>query len=260
MKATLTVIQIILGALFVISCGGNATDKPKGGTVSESKESENANPDVKGGNTCLLGYADKLDQLLTLEAAASFTELPASAAKVSYSKVMKNSAHHDIKYSWVGDRKRNMKDMGIDMVLPVKNQIELHGIKGNTIAAFKTSHRVPTAEDLEKRDKALNDALDGKSGNKEINEKVETLDKMNIDKSTQKGVAQTMGNVFTKVAMAYEDVTGLGDAASWNSFERRLYVIDNGVEFSISVDLSNDEAVNKEKALAMMKKLLTICD
>jgi hypothetical protein len=260
MKTTFTVIQIILGALFVISCGGNARDKPKGGTVSESKESENADPDVEGGNTCLLGYADKLDQLLTLEAAASFTELPASAAKVSYSKVMKNRAYHSIKYSWVGDRKRNMKDMGMDMVLPVKNQIELHGIKGNTIAAFKTSHRVPTAEELRKRDKAVSDALDGKSGSNEVNDKVEKLDKMNVDKSTQKGVAQNMGNVFAKVAMAYEDVKGLGDAASWNSFERRLYVIDNGVEIAVSVDLSNDESVNKEKAIAILKNILKTCN
>ena len=260
MKATFIVIQIILGALFVISCGGNARDKPKGGTVSESKESENADPDEKGDNTCLLGYADKLDQLLTLEAAAGFAELPGSAAKVSYSKVMKNSAYHSIKYSWVGDRKRNMKHMGIDMVLPVKNQIEVHGIKGNTIAAFKTSHRVPTAEELKKRDKAVSDALDGKSGSNEVNDKVEKLDKMNVDKSTQKGVAQNMGNVFAKVAMAYEDVAGLGDAASWNSFERRLYVIDNGVEIAVSVDLSYDESVNKEKAIAILKNLLKVCD
>ena len=153
-----------------------------------------------------------------------------------------------------------MKHMGIDMVLPVKNQIEVHGIKGNTIAAFKTSHRVPTAEELKKRDKAVSDALDGKSGSNEVNDKVEKLDKMNVDKSTQKGVAQNMGNVFAKVAMAYEDVAGLGDAASWNSFERRLYVIDNGVEIAVSVDLSYDESVNKEKAIAILKNLLKVCD
>ncbi|TDE18018.1 hypothetical protein [Dyadobacter psychrotolerans] len=258
MKSTLTTIQVILSALFVFSCGGSASDKPKDVAVSEIKESENM--DSKGGNTCLLGYSDKLDQLLTLDAAAGFTALPANAAKVSYSKVMKNTASHSIKYSWIGDRKRSMKDAGMDMVLPVKEQIELHGIKEKTLTEFKASHRAPTNEEIRKRDKAVNDALDGKSGKKEINENLEKLDKMKVDKSTQKGVAQNMGNVFAKVAMAYEDVAGLGDAASWNSFERRLYVLDNGVEISLSVDLSADESVNKKKAVLILTQLLSKCD
>jgi len=260
MKAPFTAMQVIMGALFAFSCGGNASDKPKERIVSDSKESKNMDPDAKGGNTCLLGYRDRLDQLLTLDAAASFSQLPANAAKVSYSKVMKNTANHSIKYSWIGDRKRSMKDMGIDMVLPVKDQIELLGIKEKTLAEFKASHRAPTAEELKKRDKAVNDAFDGKSGNKEINEKLEKLDKMNVDKSTQKGVAQNMGNMFAKVAMAYEDVAGLGDAASWNSFERKLYVLDNGVEIALTVDLSADEAVNKEKAISILKQLLSKCN
>ena len=253
-------MQVILGALFVFSCGGNASDKPKETTVSDSKESKNTDPDAKGGNTCLLGYSDKLDQLLSLDAAANFTGLPANAAKVTYSNVMKNTANHSIKYSWIGDRKRSMKDLGMDMVLPVKDHIELSGIKENSVTQFKQSHRAPTAKELSQRDKAVNDAFDGKSGNKEIDEKVEKLDKMNVDKSTQKGVAQNMGNMFAKVAMAYENVSGLGDAASWNSFERKLYVLDNGVEIALTVDLSADEAVNKEKAIAILKQLLSKCN
>jgi hypothetical protein len=260
MKATVTTMQVILGALFVFSCGGNAGDKPKQDDVSQSTELKNTDPDAKGGNTCLLGYSDKLDQLLTLDGAASFTQLPANAAKVTYSKVMENTAYHSIKYSWIGDRKRSMKDMGMDMVLPVKNQIELHAIKENTLTQFKTSHRAPTAEQLKQRDKAVNDAFDGKSGNAKIDEKVDKLDKMKVDKATQKGVAQNLGNVFAKVAMAYEDVSGLGDAASWNSFERRLYVLDNGVEISLTVDLSADEAINKEKAIFILNQLLSKCN
>jgi hypothetical protein len=145
------------------------------------------------------------------------------------------------------------------MVVPVKNQIELHGLKEGTLKSFKMAHRAPTAEELRQRDRAVNDAFDGKLGNKEINEKLEKLDKMKVDKATQKGVAQNLGNTFAKVAMAYEDVSGLGDAASWNSFERRLYVLDKGVEMSVSVDLSDDNEINKKRAIAILKKLLALC-
>lgn len=260
MHMKLTVMPVIWGVLFVFSCSGNKDDKPKEDTVFLRTEVKNADPNAQGGDSCLLGYADKLDKLLPLNAAATFTQLSANTAKVAYSKVMKNREYHSIKYSWVGDRKRNMKDMGINMELPVKNQIELHGVKKNTLAKFKMSHRAPTVEELKQRDKAVNDAFDGKSGNKGINEKVEKLDRMKVDKSAQKGVAQNLGDMFEKVAMAYEDVQGLADAASWNSFERRLYVLDNGVEISLTVDLSADEAVNREKAIYILKQLLLKCD
>jgi hypothetical protein len=260
MRLNNTIILVGLVSFCEISCGGSSSKNVKSDAMEagETKTSEAAY--VKGENKCLLDYSEKLDNLLTLEQAANLAGLQAGTAKTKYSKVMKNSAYHSVKYAWESDRKKDMSDVGIDMVVPVKNQIELHGLKEGTLKSFKMTYRVPTAEELKQRDKAVNDALDGKSGNKEVNEKLETLDKMKVDKATQKGVAQNLGNMFAKVAMAYEDVAGIGDAASWNSFERRLYVLDRGVETSISVDLSDDNSINKEKAIEIMKNILAVCN
>lgn len=260
MRMNNIIILITMVSFCQISCGGSTSENAKGESLATVVKAEQVDPDARGENKCLLSYSEKLDQLLTPELAAGFAELAVSSGKVKYSRVMKNPAYHSVKYLWESDRKRNMKDIGIDMEVPVKNQIELHGVKESTLKNFRMSHRVPTAEELKQRDKAINDAIDGKSGNRDINEKLEKLDKMKVEKSTQKGATQNLGNTFAKVAMAYEDISGLGDAASWNSFERRLYVIDSGVEISVSVDLSYDEAVNKEKAIVILKKLLAVCD
>ena len=258
MRVMLGAVPAILSALIALSCG-NASDKSTQDNSSENKQLTNTDPDAKGGNTCLLGYADKLDKLLTMEAAAAVAQLPAGEAKVTYFTAMKNTDYHNVKYAWKSDRKRSLKDAGIDMEVPTDNMIQLNGIKARSLKSFQMTHRAPTDEELKQLDKAMNDAFDKKSGNKTVNEQVEKLDKMNIDKGTQKSVAKSMGGAFEKVTKAYVEVSGIGEAASWNSVEHCLYVLDNGVEISVTVDLSDDDAVNKEKAMALLTQLLAKC-
>lgn len=244
-------------AIAAVACGGGS-EQTKIADAAES--SKVVDPEAKGGNTCLLAYSDKLDQLLTLQQAADFTQLPTGSAKADYSRIMKNPAYHSIKYSWESDRKRNMKELGVNVDVPVKNMVELHGIKESSLKNFQFSHRKPTEEQLKQRDEQLDKAFSGKSENKSVNEKLEKLDKMGVDQKTQKAAVSSMSGTFTKVALAYEDVPGLADAAAWNGVSRCLYALDNGVELSLTVDLSDDDKVNKEKAIELMKQLLNNCN
>ncbi|CAG5006189.1 hypothetical protein DYBT9275_03753 [Dyadobacter sp. CECT 9275] len=249
------IVVLAFASFCQFSCGGSTSDNAQKTSLTELP----ADPKAKGGNTCLLGYANKLDQLLTLQMAADFAGLPAGSAEIKYFNSMKNTDNHDVKYSWKSDRKRNMKDVGVDMVVPVDNMVQLNGIKERSFESFKMTHRAPTDNELKQADQAMDEALDKKSGNKKVNEQVEKLDEMKVDKNTQKSVVKGMGGVFAKVARAYREVQGIGDAASWNAVERRLYVVDNGVEISVSVDLSDDDAVNEQKAVVLMKQLLAKC-
>ena len=255
MRLTSVIVVMTLISFCQLSCGGGTSDKTEKASLAEIP----ADPKAEGGNTCLLGYADKLDQLLTLKMAADFAMLPAESAKVKYFNAMKNTDNHDVKYLWKSDRKRSMKDVGVDMVVPVSNLVQLNGIKKRSFESFKLTHRAPTDAELKQADKAMEDAFDKKSGNKKVNEQVEKLEEMKVDKGTQKSVAKSMGGAFAKVAQSYREVRGLGEAASWNAVERRLYVLDNGVEISVSVDLSDDDAVNEQKAIVLMKQLLSKC-
>lgn len=256
MKLTRIIVVLSLASFCQFSCGGSSSDESQKASLSKMS----SDPQAKGGNTCLLSYADKLDQLLTLKMAADFAGLPAESAKVKYFKAMKNTANHDVKYLWKSERKRNMKDVGIDMEVPADNMLQLNGIKERSLESFKMTHRAPTEDELKQQGKVIQDAFDKKSNNKKINEQVEKLDEMKIDKGTQKSVAKGMSSVFSKVTQAYKDVPGIGEAASWNSVERRLYVLDNGVEISVSVDLSDTDEENRGKAVTLIKQILSKCD
>lgn len=259
MKLSTAIVSLFFIALSMLSCGGASGDEGQQ-AMAYNKKANSTAPDAKGENTCLLGFADKLDKLLTMELAAKAAQLPASEAKVKYFTAMKNTANHNIKYIWKSDRTRNMEDFGMTGKAPANNNIELHGIGEKSLAEFKRTRKPPTEEQLKQMDKAIDNAFDKKSGNQKIDEKVDQLDEMKVDKSTQKSVAGQMGGVFAKIGAAYRDIEGLGDAASWNTVENRLYVLDKGVEISLTVELSSDESANKEKAIALVKELLTKCD
>lgn len=261
MKPSAIVIFACLIASVQFSCGGKeSSEKGETETASLDNIAKTSDPDAKGGNTCLLDYSEKLDQLFPVQLAADFTKLPAAEAKADYSKVMKNPSYHSIKYAWKSDRKRSLKELGIDMEVAVDNKLELHGIRAMSLNGFKMSYRVPTEKELKESERALDAAFEGKSGNKDINEKLKKLDEMKVDKKTQKSAAADIGDALAKVTKAYRDVSGIGEAASWNSVEKRLYVLDNGVEISLSVDLSDEDVVNREKAIALMRQVLAKCD
>jgi hypothetical protein len=259
MKLPKATISLSFSVLSLLSCGGASRDGGQQAT-SGGKNTNAAAPDAKIENTCLLGFADKLDKLLTIELAAEAAQLPASEAKVNYFTALKNPTSHSVKYIWKSDRTRSMEDFGMTGKVPVSDVIELHGIGKKSLSEFKRSRRPPTEEELKQMDKAFDDALDKKSGNKKIDEKVNQLDEIKFDKSTQKSVTGKMGGMFAKIGAAYRDVGGLGDAASWNAIEHRLYVLDKGVEISLTVELTSEESVNQEKAIALVKALLLKCN
>jgi len=53
-----------------------------------------------------------------------------------------------------------------------------------------------------------------------------------------------------------EKMDGVGDYAIWNSRDKQLIVLSGKKEFSVWVNVSADEAVNKAKSVELAKKLL----
>jgi hypothetical protein len=250
---------ILIVGCALLACGegksGEAESKVDGltglGKKSESSE--------KGANTCLLGYADKLNLLLTKEMAMELAQLPADNMKEKYFTQLKNQEHHHIRYSWKSKRTKNLKGIGMDMDVPADDIIQLNGLKPMTEKYFKMSRSVPTEDQLAKMDQTLNDAFDRKSGNEAVNKRLDKLDSLKVNRETQKKVGKSMGGAFAKIAQAYSDVQGIGDVASWNSIENTLYVLDGGVEMSLQVELSSDHLQNKEKAIVLAGQLLKKC-
>lgn len=242
-----------------LSCGGEKKEGKDAESLLQSV-TENVDPNAKGGNTCLLAYSDKLDELLTLEMASELSGLPADAAEKDYSRVMKNPEYHSCGYGWKGKRVKKIeisKRHTIDA--PIKDMVKIEGLKPVSLEYFKKSRTAPTDKDLADMDKTIDNALDKETGNKKLEDAKDKLDELGVSKETQKNVAGQMGGMFKEIAKAYSDVSGLGDAAAWNSIEKRLYVLDDGVELSVSVDLSDDAEADKGKAIELARKLLAKC-
>ena len=51
-------------------------------------------------------------------------------------------------------------------------------------------------------------------------------------------------------------VTGVGESAYWNTKKNHLEVYYNGVSFTLQVDISNDDNLNKEKTIALAKQIV----
>jgi hypothetical protein len=243
---------LFLSSVFLLfSCGSNASSDLEGPDVESSG--------IVPGANCLIGYADKLDELLTLDIAAEVAALPEDGAETNYNRVMKKTEYHSVAYMWKSDRKRTINVGGHSMEVPKSNRVELNGIKNIKREHFDMSRRKATDEDLAKMNKMIDNALEGKSDNKKINERLKKLDDMGVDKQTQKQATGAMTGMIGQVAKAYSPVAGIGEAASWNSVENSLYVYTGGVELAVTVDLSEDEQVNKNKAIGLMKTLMARC-
>lgn len=226
-----------------------------------SGRAEHASNKAKSGSPagCLITYQNRLNQLLTPTMAANLAGKAKEEARQKYNQVMKNASYHSMQYSWKTDRQKQVQLMGPTMTVPADAVIELHGLRAVTLESFKKSHRPATDEQLAAAKKEIDQAIDGQSDNRQINEHLQKLDQMQVDKQTQKSTASELSSVFAQAAKSYVDVTGIGQAASWNSFENRLYIFEKGIEISVTVDLSSDSQFNRKKAIELGKSLLAAC-
>jgi hypothetical protein len=256
----ITFLFTILVALIASACN-NPNVKEGEKEISEIIPEEN-----KGGNNaCLMAYADKYDELFTLDDAVKITGFAKVDAETEYSKIIKNTAYHHIAYRWKSDRMKIIKVSNMEVEVPVENTVEVSGIEAKTLEAFQRDYSVKTDAEIaalnKNMNKAMDDAFEGKSESETANKAMSKVKEMGQSKEDVKAITGNMqDNVFSKVLKAYQPVANLADAASWNTFEQRLYVLKNGVKFQITADLSDDANFNKQKAIAAAQLILAKCE
>lgn len=249
------------GLIVVATACNNPKVKEGEKALSEIIPEENKS----GDNACLIAYTNKYDKLFTLDDAAKITGLTKANAEAEYGKIMKNTAYHNITYSWRSKRIKMINVANMEVEVPVKNLIELSGIEAKTLDAFKRDFTLKTdaeiAELNKNMNKAMDDAFEGKSESEATNKAMAKVKEMGQSKANVKAITGNMqDNAFSKVLKAYQPVENLADAASWNTFEQRLYVLKNGVKFQVTADLSDDTNFNKGKAIEAAKLILAKCE
>lgn len=203
-------------------------------------------------NTCLLDYQTKLDNLLTTDLVLSSTNFSSDVLEVEYINTLKNPEHHTLTYAFNNGRKQEFERFGLRAV---NDLVELKYIKPFTEKQFESSYRALTDEQIELMSKKLNDAIDGKSEHKNVQDAV---DKLNTDKETAKQTTKNLTSTFAKVSQGYKNVDDLGDAARWNIVSNELVVLKNNTQFVLKVDIGD---VNKNKTIALniAKQILNTC-
>ncbi len=237
--------SIVLLTILLNGCSGSSNAKEE---TTDAAMPESSNWD------CIFSYMDKYDQLLPLEVIQKHYKGDMSSAKMKYNKSpeAKGQKQDTYVYHWKGDRTKTMQIGGQKMVIPLDNEIgikwlgdDLYKImnRENPVASFKAFYHTPTKEEL---DAAFTKAEAKISEDKNVKEE---------NKSTAMDMAKGMA-----AGVKYEDVNGLGDAASWDVRDNALIILIGTKTFKIVASVSADSEANKELAIELAKEVLVVCN
>ena len=190
-------------------------------------------------------FTGKLDELLTLEMAATTSGLPKESAAVEYNQVLKNPKTHSLSYNWESDRKQTITVSGRSFEVPKNDRVEISWVGNTTLEEFKRNYHNPTEEELRNAEAAM-DA------------KMNELEKDGKATKEQTEAARGMADGFM-ANFHVSEISGLGDYAVWidRKQSQELKVFYKGLEFQLIVDLSDDQAANKKKAIALARRVIT---
>jgi len=175
-------------------------------------------------------------------------------AKMKYQKSAPDKSASTDKYIhyWKSDRTRTMKMGNSTMEIPLQNQIGLMwvgsdlfmiGKKATPLENFKSFYRNPTQEEMDRAFKMAEERL--KSDPKYSKEQAEAAS----------GIAKGMA-----AKNKFEDVPGIGDAASFNKEENYLTVLVGATTFQVVASVSKDKDVNLDLAKKLAKEVLARCE
>ena len=248
MKNNILFSMLILGFLFVTSCGGKANSD------STSTEKIESNESVSGGNgDCIISYQSKYDELLPLDVIKQHFKGDLSSAKKKYDKSSneKYRNHDKYIYTWKSDRTRTMEIGGNKMTVPIANEIGLQWVgddifmmskNKSPLENFKGFYRNASQEEIDKAMAVAEAQVRKKEG----------VTKEQADAAT--GMAKGMS-----AETRFENVEGIGEAASWVVKDNKLVVLVGNVTFQVMANVGTEKAANIDLAKKLALEVLNKC-
>ncbi|GAA4432194.1 hypothetical protein GCM10023091_03870 [Ravibacter arvi] len=255
MKPTLVAIIALWG---VLSCTGGG--KSKGGSgenIDHAVSSKSKNNDEKEGNSCLLAYQHKYDQLLSESEVLSVTGFSGEVLETEYSNVLKNPETHEFLYKFKNGRMGKIRGIRQEIELP--DVVVVGSIQPMSLNTFNQSYRVITDAEKAAAKEALSEAAAGSSGNADAEKALKRAKEQNISKEQIRKTGNALTDAFQEISRGYRTVEDLGDAATWNVETGQLIVLKNGVKFEVRADVSNDMQKNKRVATELAGRILDRC-
>jgi hypothetical protein len=247
----------------LMSCSENKKAKSASGEIDIEGAIENAegrrkaDPGASGGNKCLLGYQTGYDKILSGDEVCAITGFSKEVMETKSSTVLKNPEHHSFEYRFTNGRIQTIPQIGQKLAMP--DVIGISAIKAISLAAFESTYRVITDEEMKVAEGTLNDVTDGNTGTPDADAALAKAREKNMSKDQIKKTGGEMLDIIKDVSRGYRTIEGLGDAARWNTVSRELVVLQNGVQFMIHSNVSEDNEKNKSVAIELARIVLNKC-
>ncbi len=231
-----------ISSIVFISCGDATSNDNKEESQDKNKaENSDAEKVTTSESSCLFNYADKFDEIFTIEMISEIIGYNKDDAKSKYSKSTKNVTYHSYTHSWKGSRMQTMEVGTTKVDVPMNDYVSLSGM--SKISAEDFDFQYKNLSDEEKAE--INKVLEEKVAEKELTEE---------QNSAASDVSNSIiGSIF------YEDVENVGTKSLWNPNHNELIVFHVDMLFKVSVNISNDNNTNKEKAVVIAQALLDLC-
>lgn len=235
------ILPILLTTLTLASCG---------------QEKESADGESSAASTAKSGlavYDSKLPDLLKRERLDAI--FATSEVEAEFDQTAMRSVNR-VSWSWPSDRVRKLEVGGNTLEVPRPNQVEISNFKvlsdakrgpkdGKTYV--ERTYRSISAEEMEAIQAKMNEQIQKRVADGEITEE-------------QAKLAGGLSGGFMGKERKVESIEGIGDIARWTEVDRTLAVGHGEVFFVLSIDVSDDSAVNREKAIALAKEILKEVD
>lgn len=254
MKATHVFLAMIILATLV-SCGQSNKQSTANNEIEQlENELKNIDPKAKGGNTCLLAYAEKYTELLTKDMVVEATGADPDKMETHEDNIGNKTKYNSTKYSW--ETGETAEQYGMN--LPVHHGVTITGIEPISLEMFQLSYRAVSENESRKIQEDMNEALDGNTENSVVNQAIDKLDEMGFSKEEQQKMVKDLTESAQKMTEGFTKVDKIGDAATWNAKTNTLYVFKDGAMFELIVDLKDKER-NLEVAKKLAQQVLAKC-
>lgn len=245
--------------LILFSCGSSDNSKQNDNAINSDAviNGKSTAPHVQSYNKCLLDYQQKYDALLSQNDVIAVTGFSGKTPETIYNKALKNPEHHGFKYKFKNGRKGKVK--GLDMEMELPDVVEIRNIKPITLNTFTQHYSAIYDEEMKAAKDVLDEVADGKSNDANAEAALKKAQEHKVSKEQIKEIGGGIMDIMKDVSQGYRIVNGLGDAARWNVVSNELYVLQNGVQFVIFSELSNDHEKNKSIAIQLAEIILNKC-
>jgi hypothetical protein len=199
---------------------------------------------VKSNQNNAADFAGKLDELLTLELAVQVSGFNALKVIKEHGNNLHSVAFggekkppRECNYLWENGRQKTVSAGGNSIKANYKDVVGIKSVSNTTLERFKRSYSALTVTN--KKWLPTN-----KSKNK--------VPKTTTDGTTSEANKQ-MAEVGTSIInnLQAEEISGVGEAATWYEKSNELKVFYKGLTFALEVDISDDKSLNRSRSIEL---------